>query len=85
MNNGFGQALLRRAADMARTGAERAAEAMVAAAEAELPSGVSVERDGTSVVLAGSRLRARYWGGMRRVADTGLRLLVGRMTARRRA
>src|SRR3546814_14224797 len=80
MTSGFGPRLMTRAGRIARNGVERVGEAMVAAAEAELPPGVDVVRTGDGVALTGLGVRARYWGTAKRAPGAGLRLLVSRLT-----
>ncbi len=80
MTVGFGSALTARAVAIARRGIERAGEAMIAAAEAELPPGISLGREDGNVMLTGQGIRARYWGTARGLPDAALRLLVSRMT-----
>lgn len=82
MMGDFGNGLLRRAGIIARTAANRAGEAMVAAAEDEMPRGISLMREADDVVLTGRALMSRYWGSARAKPDLGLRQLVQHMMAR---
>src|SRR3546814_5033458 len=75
----FGMVLMRRAKVLAREASDRMAEAMTAAAEAELPNGVEIGRGETGVALSGRRLRVRYWVTAGRAPDARLRLAFERL------
>lgn len=85
MTDGFGGRLLDRARHIARRAADGMADALVAAAEAELPHGVSIEKQHEGVALSGKRLRHRYWGSSARAPDEGLRGLIPKLGVRRGA
>lgn len=81
---GFGAGLTTRAASLAKDAVRRVGEAMIAAAEGELPRGVEITSDPEGVALSGRRLRSRYWGTALRPADPALRLALERVIERRR-